>query len=298
MSASLMATLIPGAIHRIREHCAVIVETPWPELFQNNPHVDFVTRKHLLTTDRFIDPHFRIDVKTVDGCARQMLDSVALRSSPFWDMNARDHRENLGKWRKQRQKEEELLMTLHQEFNHPVLYLNSHELRRAEERVSGPYITIDPSPNGMWKTHRFTWPRENFQKVRDAFPDHRFVQVGDAETPLLNKVVDARGLPVRRTASVLANGLFLVAGIGPSMHLNKAVGKRGAIICGGAVKEDIVDYDDDLTFFNPKECSPCFILNHDQPPCPNKLKCLKEIDPGWVSSHIREELANLTVKHR
>jgi hypothetical protein len=294
LSTNLMLTLIPGVIKQVRQGAKVIIETPYPELFENNSNVDFVTSRHLVTSDRFITPRFQIDTKSTESFSRQVLDTVALRTSPFWDMNARNHRENLGKWRKKRLREEELLERLRESFDRPVMNMTQRELDDAAREFQKEFIAIDPAAGGPWGTDRLRWPKEHFQKVRNAFPDSKFVQIGNENAPLLDKVVDARGVSPRKTAAILSNARFLIASPGLSMHLNKAVGKRAAIIMGGAIREGIADYDDDLAFFHPQSCSPCYVMNARQAPCPNNRTCLTEIDPGLVIGNIRDHYDELT----
>ena len=76
----LLSAILP-TIRKIHPRCRIVVETPFPELFENNPFVDWVTDKHLKTTRRHVVPRYRVDRDTRTSFTEQMMRYVATQEA-------------------------------------------------------------------------------------------------------------------------------------------------------------------------------------------------------------------------
>ena len=247
----LLSVLLPGIREKWPQH-KVVIETPMPELFWNNPHVVWVTTKHLKTVKRHIKPKYRVVNGTEPPITAQMRSYIGL-NNPF----------------------------------PPQIFLIRHELDAARKRFSVPYFAVCPSSKTSFAANRKEWGMNNFQKLVNLFEKQRFVQVGLAADPLLAGVVDARGLPVRQSAAVIANADLFVGLEGGLMHLAKAVGTKSVIIYGGYVRPEISGYQDHLNIYSPVHCSPCYSSEKASSEC-SSMECMRQIQPEDVYGKIKE----------
>ena len=249
----LLSAVLP-VLRRKYPHHRIVVETPWPELFENNPYPDWVTDKHMKTTRRHIKPVYKVSGRGAAPLIAQM--TAYVESDPQAS---------------------------------PEIYLTSAEADRARDRYPGEYIVVCPTNPREFCAGRKEWGVANFQALRDSLAEHRFVQIGLESNPLLENVVDARGLPIRHSAALLHNSLFFLGLVGGLMHVARAVGTRSAIIYGGYEHPEITAYQGNLNFYNEVECSPCYDSHRAQKPC-DTMKCMSGIDPDMVHQGIRREL--------
>jgi ADP-heptose:LPS heptosyltransferase len=171
----------------------------------------------------------------------------------------------------------------------PEIYLTRAEIDWAKDHYPGEYIAVCPTNPREFCAGRKEWGVPNFQALRNLLSEHRFVQIGMNADPLLENVVDARGLKIRHSAAVLHSSMFFLGLVGGLMHLARAVGTRSAIIYGGYEHPEITAYQGNLNFYNEVECSPCYDSHRAQQPC-DTMKCMRGIDPDMVSEGIRREL--------
>ncbi len=230
----------------------IIVETPLPELFHHNPHVDWVTSKHIKTTKRHTKPKYCVTSRDADSLTSQMRAYFGLDGP-----------------------------------SDPKIYLTQEEIDTARRCFELQYIAISSKGKTSFSANRKEWGVENFQKLVNFFPDRRFVQVGLAKDPLLSKVIDGRGLAVRESAAVIANADLFIGLEGGLMHLAKAVGTTAVIIYGGYVAPRISAYDGNLNIYSPVACSPCYSSHQAAKECPSMI-CMKQIQPKGVYRQITE----------
>ena len=67
----LLSAILPR-LRKDNPNHRIVVETPYPELFEHNPYADWVTDKHLKTTTRHIVPRYRVDKDTDASFLKQM----------------------------------------------------------------------------------------------------------------------------------------------------------------------------------------------------------------------------------
>jgi ADP-heptose:LPS heptosyltransferase len=250
----LLTALLPGIRKKWPQH-KIVLETPLPEIFQNNPNVDWMTTKHIKTTKRHIKPKYTIINGNEPNLIAQMYSHIGLNCTST-----------------------------------PQFFLTLGERRFAKERFAFPYITICPVGKTTFSGNRKEWGFENFKKLIILLSDFRFVQIGLYEDDLLPDVEDARGLSIRATAAVIANSLLFVGLEGGLMHLAKSVGKASIIIYGGYIRPEISGYTNNLNIHTPVDCSPCYSSEKASPDCPVMI-CMKQIKPGSVYRQITKFLS-------
>lgn len=249
----LLTVLLPGLKRKYPDH-KIVVETPIPELFLNNPHVDWITRKHFKTTGKFIKPKYRV---------------IGKNGEPF-----------ISQIQKYIGSEDHAL---------PELYLTADEINRARAGLNFPCIAVAPAGKTKFSANRNIWGIGNFQSVRDHYPDIQFVQIGLSSEPLLENVMDARSRSLRDTAAILKNSMFFLGHQGGFMHLSKAVGKTSVLLFGGYIRPDIVGYKDDINLYSDVDCSPCYTSEEKQTDCPS-MKCMKMITVETVIAAVGDML--------
>jgi len=249
----LLSAILPGLKEKYPDH-KIVVETPKPELFLNNPFVDWCTVRHFKTTKKFIKPKYRIFPDTKASIIEQILSYIPENKTRT-----------------------------------PEIYLTENEVEEVRKKMPFPYVAIAPTGKTKFAANRKEWGLENFQKVRDDFPDIKFVQIGIPSEPLLDNVVDDRNYNLRHTAAVLKNSLFFLGLEGGFVHLNKAVGKTSVIIFGGYIKPELSGYQDDINISTDPECSPCFTSESKHTECASMI-CMKQIAVEQVSGAIRKKL--------
>ncbi|MCF7858928.1 MAG: glycosyltransferase family 9 protein [Candidatus Cloacimonetes bacterium] len=247
----LLSIAVQGLRNKFPDY-KVIIECKWPELFINNPLVDWVTRKHITMTRRHIKPKYHILPETTESIYKQISQYTGL-----------------------------------DEIFYPQIFLTASEIKEAASRFPFPYITICPVGKAKFSANRKEWGIENFQKVVDSFPNIKFVQIGTLGNPLLKRVVDARGLKIRESAAVLCNARFFIGLEGGLMHLSRAVDTLSVIIYGGFINPELSKYKENLNIVNLVLCSPCFSSEEKHKDCQTML-CMKAISADDVCSRIRE----------
>lgn len=112
---------------------------------------------------------------------------------------------------------------------------------------------------------------------------------GGEEIPLLENVIDKRGLPIRKSAGIIKQSLFFLGLEGGLMHLAYAVHTSAIIIYGGFILPESSAYPENITIYNKVDCSPCYISYQRMANC-NDMKCMKGISPEFVIGKIPEML--------
>lgn len=246
----LMSLVLPALKEKYPQH-KIIIEARWKELFENNPNIDWVTDKHIKTTKRHLIPGYLIDRNTKESIYLQLMKSIGFNESAC-----------------------------------PRLFLAKDEIDDSRIRFNTPYIAICPSGKQKFSANIKEWGVENFQKLRDMFPEKIFVQIGLKNDVLLENVVDARGLKARQSAAILHNAVIFIGLEGGLMHLAKSVGRKSLIIYGGFIKPEISAYPENINISNLVECSPCFHSNRKHHDC-ESMKCMKEISPVSVAEKLK-----------
>jgi ADP-heptose:LPS heptosyltransferase len=252
----VMSSILPDLRMKYPDR-KIIVETPWKELFWNNPYADWVTDKHFKTTSRHIKPKYHVDGTTTVS---------------VFEQTARYAGKSRGAA--------------------PQIYLSEQEIADARRRFPADYITICPVGLQDFFANRKEWGIARFQRLRDLLSEYRFVQIGLPTDPLLDGVIDFRRVGVRENAAAIRNSLFFIGLEGGLMHLAKAVGKRAVIIYGGLLKPEITGYAGNLNVYNAVACSPCFHSDYRHEPC-KSMECMEGIRPEAVHEMIREQFLRL-----
>ena len=257
LGESVLLSLLLPHLRRKNPRHRIVVKTRWGELFENNPHVDWVTNKHFKTTGRFIKPKYHINRSSTKSMLEQMLAYVEETEPSF-----------------------------------PRVYLTAREIEEFRSRYPSPYIAVAPTGKTSFCANRKEWGVENFQRVRDLLGGLSFVQIGIPADRLLEEVIDARGLSAREAAIVIKNSIFFLGLEGGLMHLARAVDTPSVIIYGGYIHPDTVRYEGNLVFYSPVDCSPCYDSDRRQDTC-ESMKCMKMIGPETVYEGIMKRYGGI-----
>jgi len=247
----LLSVSLQGLRQKYPKH-RIIIESKWKDLFINNPNVDWVTKYHISTTSRHLLPKYKI-VKDTTFSIYQQISSYVSKDRIFY----------------------------------PEMFLKKEEIQNAQKKYSFPYISICPQGKSTFSANRKEWGFDKFQQLRNYFPTIKFVQIGSKTDKLLNNTLDARGLKIRESASIIKNSLFFIGLEGGLMHLAKAVEKRSVIIYGGFILPEISQYEENLNIVNLVDCSPCFSSEEPHLDCLNK-KCMNKISAEFVFEEIKK----------
>lgn len=235
----------------------IVVETKYPELFANNPYVYFAVNKHIMKTKRHIKRYYIIDSDHCEHILKQVIKSTGLDNKQY-------------------------------DLQLDILF-SEQEVKWQKENSNFSYISICPSGKQEFCANRKEWGMNNFQKVINAFQSVKFVQIGSKEIPLLDNVIDKRGLPIRKSAGVIKQSLFFLGLEGGLMHLTHAVNTPAVIIYGGFILPESSAYPENMNIYNKVDCSPCYISYQRMTNCPH-LKCMKGIFPELVIKKIHKML--------
>ena len=253
---NLLLTLLLPELRKNKPDCKIVVESKFPELFENNPYPNWVTKTHFKTTKKFIKPKYRINKDTDRSIYQQMIGYIAK------DKNS---------------------------IGFPKLFLTDSEINKARNEFNHKYITIAPTGKMKFSANRKEWGEDNFQELVNlilANSDYKVVQIGSTNDQLLDKVIDARGKVIRESAAIISNSMFFIGLEGGLMHISKAVGNRSVIIYGGFINPEVSRYEENLNIINLVDCSPCFDSHKPHTTC-ESMKCMKEITANRVYNEIK-----------
>jgi len=251
---NLLLSMILPELRKKHPDRRIVVETPWPEIFANNPNADWVTGLHMKTTRRHIKPRYHVEETTTASIYEQTMAYVGERRKA-----------------------------------QPRLYLTEEETTGIRERYPFPYLALCPTGERDFFANRKEWGLPNFQRLRDLLAGFQVVQIGLPGDPLLERVIDGRELTVRETAAVIRQSLLFLGLEGGLMHLARSVGSRAVIIYGGLVRPEISGYDENVNVYNAVACSPCFHSDRRHEPC-ESMACMKGISPEQVFEMITSRL--------
>lgn len=260
MGDNLLLSCLAREIKRCDPSRFVIMETCWPEFFEQNPHVDAVfTIKAALW---YAKPEYVITPDTREHLLDQMIKQLPLP--------VRDWERRVDLW----YQEEAVNATLRD--------------------IPVGYLVVNPSGKQKHSANRKEWGWRNFCDLRKHFASSPVVQIGDAETPLLPDTIDQRGRPILESAHLIkraAVGVFLEGGM---MHLANAVNTPSVIIYGGLIRPEVSGYAMHRNLYAAPPCSPCFTSQAAMTDCAS-MECMQMISVQQVAAAI-EELCDLRRK--
>ncbi len=175
----------------------------------------------------------------------------------------------------------------------PYLYLKPKEIECAPlpESRRG-WVAIQSSGSAAHYFFRNKeWGVNRFQETADSLlRKFDLVQLGAASDPLLDGVLDRRGLPdLRMSAAILVRSLFFVGQVGFLMHLARAVDRRSVIIYGGRELPEQSGYPCNENLVGPMPCSPCW----QKSLCDYDRACLGAVKPADVLAAVERILPRL-----
>jgi hypothetical protein len=168
-------------------------------------------------------------------------------------------------------------------------YFSLAPKERSQGRLAARQIAIQSSIlSASLPIRNKEWFLERFQAVVDALGyDYTFVQVGYANDPKLDGVIDLRGkASVRQTAAVMSQSLAFVGLVGFLMHLARSVDCRSVIVYGGREAPWQSGYTCNENLFTTLPCSPCWQWNK----CEFGHRCMTAIEPQSVIAAVESQV--------
>lgn len=177
---------------------------------------------------------------------------------------------------------------------HGKVELRPHMSLAEAEKRAGSLVPRQIAIQSSIRTARYPmltkeWYPDRFQAVVSALAHKcNFVQVGAADDPLLDGVLDLRGkTSIRATAAILHRSILFVGLEGFLMHLARAVDCRSVIVYGGRTLPSQVGYSSNENLVTELGCSPCWGRNT----CNNGRKCMDDILPDRVIAAVERQAA-------
>jgi len=155
-------------------------------------------------------------------------------------------------------------------------YFSLNEAERAKAAWADGLIVIQSSGlGGQMRMRNKQWFPERFQDVVSHLKGtFKFVQLGSANDPALDGVIDLRGKTgIRESAAVLANCRLFLGNVGFLMHLARAVECPSVILFGGREAPWQSGYSSNLNLYSAVPCAPCWLWNK----CDHDRVCMDKI---------------------
>lgn len=256
---NLLLTAVAREIRRAAPELRLVVETPFPDLFDHNPHVTRAVDGHFATTRRHFRPKYHLGP---DFAPRHILDQL-FDQSPV-RLTAPERR--------------------------PELFFPAAERERFDREFPAVDVVVCPVGKQSHSADRKEWGFDNFAAAVRARPGYRWAQIGTAGAPRLPGALDFLGRPVRESAGLLLRSRLFVGLEGGLMHLARAVDRPAVIVYGGAVAPEVSSYDTQVAITRRPGCSPCFTSDIRMTPCPHDRGCLTEIGVDEVVAAVDQAL--------
>lgn len=164
---------------------------------------------------------------------------------------------------------------------------------RRHHQFDGPYIALEPGTNQDWFGDLRAWPLERWHDLvvtlRRAHPDIAVVQIGVAESPALDNVIDLRGATTFRQAALLIRDSATFVGTESGlMHAAAAVAGPAVILWGGVTLPEFAGYPrHQTTICKYVSCAPCGHLGW----CDRAHQCMRTITVDEVASAVDSTIA-------
>jgi ADP-heptose:LPS heptosyltransferase len=263
----LLLTPVLKEIRRLRPTCRVIVycrDRVRTEVLARNPNVDAV--RLISPLDRFL--HF---TKILDG---RYLYFTKVTDSGFIDYG------QLG------------MLMPHIFYSHSIskiigevigvnvsrtdveIFLSGEEEARGQKSLIGLTSPVAISVTGVGSPNK-NWPIEKWKALVRSMSGVSFFQLGLPDEPLIEGVIDMRGLPLRESFARLK---FASAFVGVDSGLAHAASGFNvpAIVLFGPTNPAVVGHQRNTNIYHKARCSPCFDILLDAP-CPYGRHCMHSI---------------------
>jgi len=270
----LMLTPVLKEIRRLHPTCRMIVycrDRVRTQVLARNPYVDAV--RLISPLDRFL--HF---IKIIDG---RHLFFTKVTDNGFIDYG------QLG------------MLMPHIFYSHSIskiigevvginvsrtdveIFLSAEEEARGRKGLIGLTSPVAISVSGFCSPNK-NWPIERWNALIRSMSDISFFQLGLPDEPLIEGVVDMRGLPLRESFAMLK---FASAFIGVDSGLAHAASGLNVptIVLFGPTNPAVVGHQQNTNIYHKARCSPCFDILLDAP-CPYGRHCMHAITIEEVRS--------------
>ena len=246
----------------------IVMATPRPGIFQNNPDVDTV----------LWHPHPRLNRWLQTGLPLLRLGYAAY--NPLTDGDEPPDEHVLIKLCR-------LADIAGQVELRPYLFLKSTEI--AAGQIGKKQVVMQSSGmSAPYPMRNKEWYPQRFQEVCTTLcSENTVIQLGSTNDPKLEGAIDLRGkTTIRESAAIMANSLLFIGLVGGLMHLARAVDCRSVIIYGGRETPEQTGYVANKNLYSPVECSPCWLRNS----CDYNRKCMDMITVEQVIAASAEQI--------
>ena len=263
----LMCTTV---FHELKKRGAgrIVMATPRPGIFQNNPDVDKV----------LWHPRPRLNRWLQTGLPLLRLGYAAYNPLTDGDEPLEEH---------VLIKLSRLAGIAGQVELRPYLFLTSTEI--AAGGIGKNQVVMQSSGmSAPYPMRNKEWYPQRFQEVCTTLGSEvTVIQLGSANDPKLEGAIDLRGkTTIRESAAIMANSQVFIGLEGFLMHLARAVNCRSVILYGGRIKPSQIGYVANNNLYSPVECSPCWLRN----PCDHNRKCMDMITVEQVLAATRYQI--------
>lgn len=161
----------------------------------------------------------------------------------------------------------------------------------------GKFICLEPNAKKGFTPNK-EWPWENWQELARRISDFivkeklniKLAQVGVAGAKILDGAVDLTGKTTfRETRGIIEKSLFFIVTEGGLAHLAASIPKKSFVLISAMMPKELMAYPNNVNFYTEVECQNCGLTV----PCPNNLKCMKQITVDQVYAEIEKEIRNI-----
>jgi len=170
--------------------------------------------------------------------------------------------------------------------NKPVFYVDP--AIRGTYFLAGQIVIVSSGAAAKIPMKNKEWVAGRHQEIVNRLSGRfHFIQLGAADDPPLENVLDLRGkTTIAESAAILQNSMLFIGQVGLMMHLASAVDCRSVIIFGGRERPDQSGYAHFENLYNAVPCAPCWLRNT----CDQQKKCMELITVDDVEQAILSQL--------
>ena len=174
-----------------------------------------------------------------------------------------------------------------------MLFLTEEEQQIARQLITPYKVPVAIQIIGRCSKNKL-WPHSNWTELVRRNPQYTFIQLGTSEEPLINGVVDLRGLPLRISLGVLKWVRSFVGIDSVLAHATNVFGTPGVVIFGPSTPI-VWGHPNNKNLFAGLPCAPCIEILASAP-CPYALPCMTTISTATVERALREQVAKTSPK--
>jgi ADP-heptose:LPS heptosyltransferase len=175
------------------------------------------------------------------------------------------------------------------------LYFTEAEEKRAREALAG-YRNVVLMQVHSRSSVNHLWPMEKWAALVHQLPKYTFIQIGQADEPPVEGVVDWRGkTPLRDALCLLKYAGSFVAVESSLAHASNAAGICGVVLFGDSSPAHW-GHENNINIYKNLPCSPCYFYLYGGP-CPYGHECMETISVEEVKDALVQQMRRKSVAH-